>query len=70
MVNPKDIGVESNDVYEDLDPEILAELSDGREEGEEDGHQSHMLPPNPYIELPDGTKVNSPLSYEDLVGTR
>lgn len=33
MVNPKDIGVESNDVYEDLDPEILAELSDGREEG-------------------------------------
>lgn len=47
MVNPKDIGVESNDVYEDLDPEILAELSDGREEGEEDDHQSHMLPPNP-----------------------
>ena len=32
MLNPKDLDT----ITEDIDPDVLAELSDGREEGEED----------------------------------
>lgn len=34
MINPKDLDVEV--VTEDMDPEMLAELMDGREDGEEE----------------------------------
>lgn len=42
MINPKDIEVERGNtasimVADEIDPEVLAELGDGREEGEEEG---------------------------------